>query len=234
MDGGNSTIRPNFMLDSQTKASRPNEPTQTLKPDNALTTDFSDKKNINSKELLKEGKVSGAEMKKRAKEEKAAKRAREKLIQQQQSPKEFSGGGKKDAASESSKKGNAASVPETSVGPKHQHKRAGSTSTTSQRPLAIRPAEPQPVPITPELKRENKKVALFGHLYGHPRRTTIAGAGKDVHPATLALGLQMSNYVICGSNARCIATLLVFKRVSPYDLEPSKAELINYRSSNHI
>ena len=60
----------------------------------------------------------------------------------------------------------------------------------------------------------NKNVAVFGHLYGQQRRTTIAGAGKEVHPAVLALGLQMRDYVVCGSSARCLAMLLVFKRVS--------------------
>jgi translation initiation factor eIF-2B subunit delta len=46
------------------------------------------------------------------------------------------------------------------------------------------------------------------------RTTSIAGASKDVHPAVLALGLQMSNYTICGSCARLVATLQAFKRVS--------------------
>jgi translation initiation factor eIF-2B subunit delta len=30
----------------------------------------------------------------------------------------------------------------------------------------------------------------------------------------LALGLQLRDYVVCGSSARCVATLLAFKRVS--------------------
>ncbi|KAJ5489076.1 translation initiation factor eIF-2B subunit delta [Penicillium diatomitis] len=77
-------------------------------------------------------------------------------------------------------------------------------------------------PVTPKkdasgevwpVKKEDKSVAVFGHLYGQPRRTTIAGAGKEVHPAVLALGLQLRDYVVCGSSARCVATLLAFKRV---------------------
>jgi translation initiation factor eIF-2B subunit delta len=63
-------------------------------------------------------------------------------------------------------------------------------------------------------KKEDKSVAVFGHLYGQQRRTTIAGAGKEVHPAVLALGLQLRDYVVCGSSARCVATMLAFKRVS--------------------
>ena len=62
-------------------------------------------------------------------------------------------------------------------------------------------------------KHDGKKVALFGHLYGQPRNSTIMGAGKDIHPVVLALGLQMSSYVVCGSSARLVAMLLAFKRV---------------------
>jgi len=84
------------------------------------------------------------------------------------------------------------------------------SQTLAQRPLIIKP---------PVVQKEGKKsvpdVGLFGHLYGQARRQTIEGASKDVHPAVLALGFQMSNYVICGSNARCVAMLLAFKEVYP-------------------
>ncbi|KAJ6019277.1 hypothetical protein N7522_001344 [Penicillium canescens] len=68
-------------------------------------------------------------------------------------------------------------------------------------------------PVEQKKKKDDKKVAVFGHLYGQQRRTTVAGAGKEVHPAVLALGLQLRDYVVCGSSARCVATLLAFKRV---------------------
>jgi translation initiation factor eIF-2B subunit delta len=35
----------------------------------------------------------------------------------------------------------------------------------------------------------------------------------DVHPAIVRLGLMFAEFKICGANARCIATLSVFKRV---------------------
>lgn len=79
--------------------------------------------------------------------------------------------------------------------------RRGSTSALAVKPVAAIP------------KPKAKQVGLFGHLYGHPRRYGIEGASKDVHPSVLALGLQMSNYEICGSTARCVAMLLVFKSV---------------------
>jgi hypothetical protein len=72
----------------------------------------------------------------------------------------------------------------------------------------------QGAPVEQKKKKDDKKVAVFGHLYGQQRRTTVAGAGKEVHPAVLALGLQLRDYVVCGSSARCVATLLAFKRVS--------------------
>ena len=172
--------------------------------------------NSKSKDPSKDGKPSGAEAKKKAKEEKAAKRAREKQ-NQQQPPAEAPGGSGAGTANHASKKGITPPGAETSPVPKHQHKRSGSIAASAQKPLTLRPADPVATPALPESKKESKKVALFGHLYGTPRRTTIAGAAKDVHPAVLALGLQMSNYIICGSSARCVATLLVFKRVSTTD-----------------
>jgi hypothetical protein len=149
-----------------------------------------------------EPKLSGAELKKRAKEEKAARRAQ--------------------AIAE---KGAAAPVvpatpapqPKTEVqkGAKgqRQHQRGSSTSV-EVRNLPVRGSQkvaPGPVPSEP--KKEDKTVEFFRHLY-KTRTTSIAGVSKDVHPAVLALGLQMSNYTICGSCARLVATLQAFKRVS--------------------
>lgn len=162
-----------------------------------------------SNDTLKDSKPSGAELKKKAKEEKAAKRAREKQNQQHQKPPLES----TYAANKIIQNGEAPSET-TALAPKHQQKNVATTGGFTQKSIPLRPAETSLVPPTIEVQKENKNVALFGHLYGNLRRTTIAGAGRDIHPAVLAIGLQMSNYVICGSNARCVATLLVFKRVS--------------------
>ncbi|KAL2438453.1 putative translation initiation factor eIF-2B subunit delta [Exophiala dermatitidis] len=62
-------------------------------------------------------------------------------------------------------------------------------------------------------QQEPKRVGMFAHLYPKEKRATLAGAGREIHPAVLALGLQLRDYVICGGNARCVATLLVFKKV---------------------
>ena len=162
-----------------------------------------------------EGKPSGAESKKKKKEEKAANRALKKQDRQSQPANNASEGNRVEVAIKALKKGSATSEQEA-VAIKQAHKSTGPISASSQRSLPLRSTE-SPL-VASESKKENKNVALFGHLYGNPRRTTIAGATKDVHPAVLALGLQMSNYIICGSNARCVATLLVFKQVRMKDL----------------
>lgn len=157
----------------------------------------------------KEGKLSGKELKERGKAEKAARRAKEKG-QQGQPIIDLATNKLGDQKSRRPSASDAAPSPL-----KGQHKRSGSTSANVQK-LPLRVVQSQTAPVVEEVKKENKNVALFDHLYGPPRRTTMAGAGKDVHPAVLALGLQMRNYVICGSSARCVATLLAFKRVGVF------------------
>lgn len=92
-------------------------------------------------------------------------------------------------------------------------KQSGSGIPDFPKSLPVRGATKRTESVSVTPTSESKEVALFGHLYGQPKRTSVTGAGRDIHPAVLALGLQMSSYVICGSNARCIATLFCFKRV---------------------
>ena len=152
--------------------------------------------------------LSGKELKEKAKADKIARRAKEKAGQQGQPIVDLGTirPGEKGNRRPSTAGANPSPLP-------RQHKGTDSASVNTQKGIPVRPAHDAHI-IVEEPKKENKNVALFDHLYGNPRRTTIAGAGKDVHPAVLALGLQMRNYVICGSSARCVATLLAFKRVS--------------------
>lgn len=160
-------------------------------------------------------KPTGAELKKKAKAEKAARRAREKQEREQAggagappqvqaTPKKGQPGGGKDNAAAQSQKG-----------PRQQPPRRGSTQAAAA-----------------EQKKEDKIVSVFGHLYGQQRRTTIAGVGKEVHPAVLALGLQMRDYVICGSSARCVATLLAFKRVCLYSRPLNRVSSYKFSVAN--
>ena len=89
------------------------------------------------------------------------------------------------------------------------HRRSGSTSTPRQIP--VRPGTATESREKP--REEQKRLAWFSHLSNKERRSSIAGVGKEVHPAVLALGIQLRDFVICGGSARCVATLLVFKKV---------------------
>ena len=157
-----------------------------------------------------EPKLSGAELKKRAKEEKIARRAKEKqekpTVGQPDDLKRTQQG--QAVAHESVGMSPVSGAPGTK-----QQKRRRSSTANPQRQLPIRTSEPNAPTVIHAPKKDNKNVALFSHLYGHPRRSTMAGAGKDIHPAVVVLGLKMSHYIICGSNARCVAMLLAFTRV---------------------
>ncbi|KAB8296202.1 hypothetical protein EYC80_008985 [Monilinia laxa] len=155
------------------------------------------------------GKLSAAELKKRAKEEKAARRAaavQNKAGAESATP----------AAAVAGQKGEAAK------GGKAQPKKGAEVRNL---PVRGGPAKSAPVEQVPKV--EDKTVDLFRHLY-KPRTASIAGAGKDVHPAILALGLQMSNYTICGSCARLVATLQAFKRVVESYKTPVGASLTRH------
>jgi translation initiation factor eIF-2B subunit delta len=133
-------------------------------------------------------KLSGAELKKQKQAEKAARRAQ--AVQGKQS---------NPAAAPPAQKGDASK----------QQKRRGSTSIS--RDLPVRQAETNAAPKEPP--PEDKTVEFFRHL-SKPHRKTITGSPKDIHPAVQNLGMQFSTYEICGSTARLLATLEVFKEVS--------------------
>lgn len=192
----------------EVSSNRPENPEESQEPHKRNTSSTANgvKEGTSKPAEPKTEKISGAELKKRMKAEKAAKRAHSKQEQQTALQDAQTSGGKEKAGKASTTQSLQSSDP------KVQHRRSGSTAN-AQKPLQLRPFQQQAPQSLPEPKTEVNKVALFSDLYGTPRRTTIAGAGKDVHPSVLTLGLQMSNYVICGSNARCVSTLLVFKRV---------------------
>ena len=162
-----------------------------------------------SADSLKDGAPSKKELKDQAKAQKKAKREKAKQDRQGQPVVGMKGGSEELKINSEAPQtpGSAAQAIKT-----HQRRRSSAGAHT-QKPLPLRPAESQAARKPLEIQAEPKKVALFEHLYGHARRTTIAGASKDIHPSVLALGLQISNYEICGSNVRCVATLLVFKQV---------------------
>jgi translation initiation factor eIF-2B subunit delta len=148
-------------------------------------------------------KLTGAELKAQKKAEKAARRAQETQKKQVGTAAPANAGGRPDGT-----KGPIKGLKEAA---KEGHKRTGSM-TTDVKSVPFRGVQ-QHSQKASEPPAEDKTVDLFRHLY-KSRATTIAGVNKDVHPAVLALGQQMRSYVICGSNARLVATLQAFKRVS--------------------
>ena len=64
-----------------------------------------------------------------------------------------------------------------------------------------------------EIKGSNYKDFFFSSIHGY----SLGSAGNNhIHPAIIKLGVQYAKGIICGSNARCVALLLAFKKVSPY------------------
>ena len=111
------------------------------------------------------------------------------------------------------------------------HKRTGSTSTKA---LPIRaPAQKQDqVMVPPPEKQDEKRVPMFSHLYSRTPRASIATAGREIHPSILTLGLQLRDYVICGSNARLVATLLAFKKVIQSYTTPASVALSRHLTTH--
>lgn len=163
-------------------------------------------------------KLSPAELKKQAKAEKQAKRAQAKASSSapnhQQAPSKETQRPSKDAKQ----------------GPKDD----------KSRPIPVRRRPSQsnvPIAKEPEKKpkKEPKQTGLFfGHLYSQPKQQSLVGASKDVHPAVLALGLQYSSYAICGSTARMVAMLLVFKTVIESYQTPPGNSLARHLTSHHL
>lgn len=155
-------------------------------------------------------KLTGAQLKKQKAAEKAARRA-EKVAEK----------GAPAASSAATLKPETARRPSTTKRESDtgsHHKRTPS-STGKSLPLRGGPQQQQQGPgqgsIAPEKERykDPKRVPMFSHLYPKEKKASLAGAGREIHPAVLSLGLQLRDYVICGGNARCVATLLAFKKV---------------------
>lgn len=149
-----------------------------------------------------EKKLTNAEMKKKQKEEKQARRAAQK---------KDAGGSPDQQKSEQPSLKHEQSQKKHSSPKSTPEKQSPKPEQAQQQTLKARRGSGarRKSDVTPR-----KQVGLFGHLYGNPRRHATQGAGKDIHPAILALGLQLSSYEICGSNSRCVAMLLALKQAS--------------------
>ena len=202
-----------------------------------------------------EQKLSPTELKKRAKADKQARRAAQKEQQdggdaQESAPNGVNGEVKtpkqdpasaqapkpkadKQAKAQQQQKQGKSSTPDQ----ESHHKRSGS----QQQPLPVRTRRPshsgqgsaQRPAARSAQKMDPNQVELFSHLYT-PRRHNIEGASKDVHSAVLALGFQMSSYEICGSSARCVAMLLVFKEAIQAYTTPVGTSLARHMTLHYL
>ncbi len=93
------------------------------------------------------------------------------------------------------------------------HKRTPSGKGIPLRGVPQQQQQTQITVVEKEKRPEVKRVPIFSHLYPKEKRATLSGAGREIHPAVVSLGLQLRDYIICGGNARCVATLLAFKKV---------------------
>ncbi|KAF2011369.1 IF-2B-domain-containing protein [Aaosphaeria arxii CBS 175.79] len=134
--------------------------------------------------------------------------------------------------------------PSNKEGAKSQKESKQSSKDDKSKSLPMRRRNSQPSVVTlKETKKESRKESkkdsrqpglFFGHLYNQPRQHSIVGATKEVHPAILALGLQYSSYIVCGSTARMVAMLLAFKAVIDSYQTPVGTSLARHLTSHHL
>ncbi|KIW12011.1 hypothetical protein PV08_09285 [Exophiala spinifera] len=159
-------------------------------------------------------KLTGAELKKQKAAEKAARRAEK--VAQKGSEAQAQNTSNSSVKAESHQRRPSTTKRESDTGSTH-HKRT--LSSSGGKGLPLRPGQQQNQQQTSTASNEKlkhseaKRVSMFSHLYPKEKRATLASAGREIHPAVLSLGLQLRDYVICGGNARCVATLLAFKKV---------------------
>ncbi|THX80434.1 IF-2B-domain-containing protein [Aureobasidium pullulans] len=182
-------------------------------------------------------KISGAELKKQKQAEKAARREKEKADRMAQlgqsaatpqTPAKGAKGGDAKKGAEAAQKGGPAQG-------QAQHKKGQSQG--GNLPLRGKPGPGGVIAMTQQQQpqRKTKEVGLFGHLYtSAPKRNTMEGVSKEVHPAVLALGLQMSSFTVCGSNARCVAMLLAFKKAIEDYQTPHNTSLARHLTSHYL
>jgi len=107
--------------------------------------------------------------------------------------------------------------------PKSKQEQSGSSGGASA--AAVRPSVgrrpsagggQRPAGVAPEKQKEEDPRGGIPECFSHlpmARRTTLAQADKDVHPAILAIGQQMATFTLRDPMARAEATVQGFKQV---------------------
>ncbi|EXJ55936.1 translation initiation factor eIF-2B subunit delta [Cladophialophora yegresii CBS 114405] len=170
-------------------------------------------------------KLSGAALKRQRAAERAARRAEKVAAKGEQAVEENQAQAQAQAQTHSGTsgaKGEAQRRPSTSkrdseTGSHHKRTPSGKGLPIRGGPQQQQQQQQQQPPQSgagdKEKRAEVKRVPIFAHLYPKEKKATLSGAGREIHPAVVSLGLQLRDHVICGGNARCVATLLAFKKV---------------------
>ena len=160
-------------------------------------------------------KLTGAALKKQKAAEKAARRAAtvaskgEQAIAQQQAQTQAQAGAS--GSKPEIQRRPSTTKRESDAGSHHKRTLSGK-GIPIRGGVAQQQQQPQ-TPAAPEKRVEVKRVPIFSHLYPKEKKSSLSNAGREIHPAVVSLGLQLRDFVICGGNARCVATLLAFKKV---------------------
>lgn len=184
-----------------------------------------------------EEKLSPAELKKRAKAEKQARRAAQR---EQQEPNDNGPApavqtvSAEQCQTQSKQTAKKATAQQQKVDNQDKRRESSTQSQQTALPTRRRLSHGGVQKDVPKAKKEEKKVELFSHLYSQPRRHMLDGTSKDIHPAVMAVGLQMSNYAICGSTARCVAMLLAFKEAIQSYNTPVGTSLARHLTSHYL
>lgn len=88
----------------------------------------------------------------------------------------------------------------------------------------------------PDPNEDGKVVSLFAHLAQFDSEVNLArerSAKGTIHPIVIQLGIQYSEHMITGGNARCLALMLAFKKVI-MDFTPSPGTALLRTLTQHI
>lgn len=198
-ESNNPSLRANADIDNTGKMAEP-QPAPAAPPKEAEAS--------KTEKPEEQAKLSNAELKKKAKADKAARRA--KVMQDREQ-----GDGAGNEQQQQQQPGGA----KKGGGGAKQDKQQGAQKQQAAQPTGSESAKKK------EQRVNENTPAMFAHLAWQTHRGGVTTAGKDVHPAVLSLGIQIRDYVICGSSARCVATLLAFKQVCCYLIPSSLTSL---------
>lgn len=182
-----------------------------------------------------EGKLSPAELKRRAKAEKQARRAAQKgeAGETASDPKETAQTPREREARASHATHNVSKQTKQHTAPPQQKKVVSSESVSL--PSRRRPSNSgTPTTAVSPGKKERKPVELLSHLYAQPRRRPNEAIPRDVHPMVVSVGLQMSDFTLCGSSARCVAMLIAFKHAIQVYSTPVGTSLARHLTSHYL